>query len=295
VVWRGEQHKFQQLLERVHSRYRSAGKRTISYRNNTLLTCLDSRQRHGFLELHLANYNPDFPASILPKELSAPTVDSGETPPPKGSDYIQGDIMAIIKDNDVLYCCSGLHSSAVRGYAAGIFNKAEMPSINTRYTLEKVAAKDKVEMIREEGVKRIELRSSLYQAEFAMADRRTKSETLLQSFKNGLKQVFNDEYRNIEMARQLENVSVDLQISYNPNKKEADLLEIPFSAMAEQIADEDDLGYTIVTKSNSNIRPDELSLNKKEYISRHGNSIDKFDAWDTLETWYRELADKAMI
>ncbi len=165
------------------------------------------------------------------------------------------------------------------------------------FTIEPVANLDKIELIREEEVKCIALNSTAYEASMEYNERRTVKKTLLKSVTDALKTVFEeDPDEDLRTLGQHENLMVKLEISFDSRKKGGEIGQKRMQAAAStMVNDDDEDGFSIVTRQGSKLSADEVRISKKVVLDAYGNSISKDSARDALEEYMRELHETGVV
>lgn len=234
--------------------------------------------------LHIVAETPGDHASTLSQKDDAKTESNvSTTPPPNGTEFMDGDIFAFVKGNNVCVCSTVLREGAITAFCRELFTAAKLGDVATMFDLQKIANVDKVKMIKSQGVKKIDLNASLYSATVDYINRKDAYGSL-----GALGKHFNSLFRGDKKPIE-DNLTVSIVINADGRRKigkqlGANRLE---SLAKECINSGED--YTIVTGTGQRISQSDIFVRARVEIKRFGKSVDKNKAWKSLEGFYTEL------
>ena len=278
---------FQTLVASAHKKRGSTEKRTFDYVEASKIVGIRWDERNDFFLGHVAHFVPDQPTSLVPLPSTKKVDQTSEYPPPKGTNYLDGDLMFLVHEDHVVICTSGTTEAVLGGYLETLAREVGIPSLAARVSLEPVAEVDVVNLLRDEGVKRIFLDSSLYEATLDYEERTIRRRIFKKLSDEYLALFAEDE--DLSEISEKENVSVRLEIRFDTRKGDK-IGRRRIEDTAKRIIDEsEDEGFSIVTGSGKTIRPSEIRLSKQVKLKPSGNSVDVDDAWEKMMEYYADL------
>lgn len=153
----------QKILEDAHKNLDTVGKRTFAIGSGVEIRGANFKQDNG-LYLQIVSYVPGEATSIIDKDKTAKVSNVTAQNAPVGKDFLDGDVFVYINGNHVILCPSGAREKAVETYIWHVLRACDNKDIAMTFELDKVAKASKLKMIRDEGVKEIDLDASLYEA-----------------------------------------------------------------------------------------------------------------------------------
>lgn len=273
--------------------------RTIPYRDsNSLQGAYHSYSAETGFRIHITRFIPNGSISTTSRTRVS-EADQQPAGPPRDREFARGDLIAVIKNNDVVICTSGLIEPALLTYLRAIIYNVTNNQEQTSFTLEPVANANTVQMIRQSGVKSIVLNSSLYRATDQHLNRITEEVSRtsqigknMLGFVKDLVGISDAEMDVIDM----ENMSVSLTIKYKnknrPNELGSDKFESLASEIAENPPDENDPQFKIITNNNNQITPDKLILSKIVRLEPLADTINIFDAFREIDSYFNYLSEE---
>lgn len=296
----GAADSMQRKLSQAHQRLQSTQARTFQHGDGEIQGIKIKAQDNALL-IHLTEYTPHQPTSLVPFASSAQSSETSEKAPPKEHHYLEGDIFFLVRGNHVILCPSGARESVAESYIRYVLRAVDQEELITRFDFTAVANVDKVKLIRDEGVKKIGLKSSLYEATDEYIERKTTKVNLLNSLASEFMKIFGEE-RSEELSdiESMENLSVKLEISFDQRRKGGDLSRQRLQSAASKILgdadpDDEDTGFTIETTKGNKMTAAELRISDKRQLPAKGNSIFCSDAFDALVGYYEQLREQGVL
>ncbi|MDI6797861.1 MAG: hypothetical protein QMD09_13000, partial [Desulfatibacillaceae bacterium] len=277
VVWlNGASGSLQKHLSKAHDTLVTTHDRTFTHGDGEIQGLAVEKKNSG-LFVHLAYYTPHQPTSIVPFPSSAQSKDISPKPPPYDHEYLKGDIFFLVAGNHLVLCPSGIRESVALLYINYALRETGMKKLLTRFNIEPVAKIDKMKLLQQEGVKKVSLNASLYEATIEYADRKTTKMNLLHGVAEEVLALFaNDSNKELQEIGEMENLSVKLEISFDSRKKGGTLGQKRLEKTAGMlIADDEDKGFTIVTGNGKRLTADEIRISDKVKLDPHGNSVSR--------------------
>ncbi|RAZ88523.1 hypothetical protein DPM33_23650 [Mesorhizobium hawassense] len=246
----------------------------------------------GGLLLHLVAGTPGDRASIVPAaDDDLEEFEVGTAPAPARRDFMDGDVFALVRGNDVFLCSTVLKDGSFSTYCRQLLKKADVGDDADEFELQNVGNVDKMKLIKAQGVKAVEVRATLYEASINYVKRKTDTAGAVGAAFKHLKALFGD-----DVPVDLENVNVSLSLSFDTRRKEGRVVgrKLMDSVARDVIEDEDD-DYVIVTGNNQRISQKEVFIRQKVSIDRHGKSVLRDSAWKALRKFESDLKESGIV
>ncbi|MBS0294734.1 MAG: hypothetical protein JSR45_00390 [Proteobacteria bacterium] len=248
----------------------------------------------GGFYLHIVVDTPGESASVVPthKKTSAQELRVSTAPPPTNMDFMDGDAFVYLRRNDVCICTTALTDSTVRYYLSELFRKAKIRQDSTKFELMKVSNLNKIALIHHQGVREIELNSTIYKATADYNRRTGQPLGILSAIAHEMKAVLGIPHDANEDA-----LRVSLTLTVDKRRRGIALGEKRLEELAvatlKNTSDDDD--FVIVTKNGQKISRTELFMRSKVKVDGFGKSIDHDKAWKELRVFYDALADAGAL
>ena len=158
----------------------------------------------------------------------------------------------------------------------------------------KIANIDKVRVLNKQGVKSINLNSTLYSASTDRLERTTVNKSLMGGVAEKVLAIFGRDLDEQELE-QAENISVNLKLSFDSRKAGADGSKEKLGAIASLMVNDDDEGFYIETMDGGKVSHSDIVLHKKTMMQKFGKTVYCQDAWTELENYYLELKEGGLL
>lgn len=285
----------EQYLAEAHTKLPHVAQRRVVMPGHPVLECRRHQTQDSLgVLLHIAAYTPGEHVSIVPTARGTEVSDIATTPPPDNCEFMDGDIMALVSGNHVLLCSSNLHEKKAERYMVEIIDSAKIEANASKFGLCKKADVDKVRLIQSQGVRSINLNATLFDATLDQIERTTVRKKIGGKLMDEIKAlVFEDQ--GAEQLEQAENLSAQVILKYDSRKKGSTLGRQSIEALASQMIEDGDEGFTIETLGGETIKGSDITLRKTVSLAKHGKSVFCSDAWRALEQYYHELRDGGLL
>ena len=283
-------------LKKAHDSLQTTHERTFPHADGEVQGLIVEPRNEG-LFFHLALYTPHQPTSLVPFPSKAKSKETTPKSPPDEHNYMDGDIFFIVSKNHIVLCPSGARESVAISYINHALRKGGMDNLITKFSIEPVAQIDKVKLIQQEGVKKVALNASLYEASVEYSERKTTKMNILNGVAEEILALFaKDNNLELQNIGDMENLSVKLEISFDSRKKGGELGRQRLDKTASMlINDDEDQGFSIITGSGKKLTADEIRISDKFKLSPHGNSVFRADAKEALITYLADLKESGML
>lgn len=253
-----------------------------------VIECRGYREGEDVLGLYLVGYVPDDSVGIVPHKADGLEL----TGPPENSDFLDGELMALIARDAIIVIRLGMYESVLNSYLAGLAVPAGVDIEDARFLFKNRTDVDKLKVIKEDGVASVRFDGVASAA--AVKDEANGADGVIQGLVN---KVWNEiqalTYGEEAEKPDNENLKVEVFLKFDKRNGTAiDQQEI--KDVAESVSDEGD-GFEIVTLSGFKIKPEDVLLNKRVSFTKYGKSIAFNDALDQMTTYYHELTAPAKV
>lgn len=280
---------FEEVLRGGHAHLHRPNDRRFLYKDPLYVKCLDYQEHDHHILLHICAYEPGGPTLTIPDDEidTGRNVEPEENEPPLGRDFLNKDLFVLISDNDVIYCSSGLRFSGFRVYTRNIILNYEGDRVANSYGFSKIADIDKLQYIRDNDVKEIQLFTNIYQQEADdLEERSTRN-----SFVQFVDELFGGRDLDLEEIEMSENIQASLSLKFDTRLLENQMLFQPFNDFSENILDEDEIRFKLKLKNGDDITSDEITHRKKITVPKHGNSVSKHEVFAELQQAYADFIE----
>ncbi|NYB20734.1 hypothetical protein [Pseudomonas aeruginosa] len=307
----------EEILTICHEELSTVGDRTfLSGEGEIRGADADPRPGEG-LFLHIASYVPDEQTTTIEKSKRVKRSRLHAEAASAGRDFLSGDIFALVKDNHLILCPSGVRESVVHSYIYNVLKKCKYSKMLASFDLEKIAKASKLAMVATEGVKSIELGASLYDASISEINvsKRKASQKKIDELLKKAAELFEDMFAkdpNLKEIKEQENLNIKISLNFDGREarrkgKPVGFGEIGKSRLkktSEEIIKEyedkeylgfDEDGFKIVTMAGNVITPTEIRVSDSYHVKVFGKSIDKSDTFDKLKGYYDRLKSSGVL
>lgn len=283
-------------LEEAHGKFKTVATRRVELDGNFVIEVRHQQRRRGVgLLLHVTAYTREEPASVVPqvtaRDDEAPI---STTPPPNGTDFMDGDLHILVAGDDVIMCASGIRERKFEEYCSIIFDRAEFPPVAGMFHLEAVANANKLKVIEDEGVKEIKLDAVSYVATGQQLKRYSLRRTLRDEMLDTLRALFGDD-PGVQDVADAENLSAQIVLKFDRRKKGGELSAERMSGLAKRLVDEGDEGFTIRTMGNTTLGYNQISLQRPAKIAAYGKTVQRDAAFRELVSYYTDLKNEGHL
>jgi hypothetical protein len=300
--WDGQgKHTLEYILAAAHETLNNVGKRTFELSNGAEIRGANFSINQG-LYLQIASYVPGEATSIIEKSKQTKNSNITAQTAPEGKDYLDGEVFVYINGNHVVLCPSAnAREKIVETYIWHVLRTTDNKDIALTFELDKIAKTNKLRMIKEEGVKEIDLATSLYEASLVHMDRDNPKVS-------GWKKVIADQLsalfgkdKELSEIKEKENINVKISLKYDGmearkhskdpefGKSGMERLEKTAAQVISEFDEEHENGFTIVTGAGNRITSDEIRVSESFRVETLGKSLSKKAAWAKLKEYHDKL------
>jgi hypothetical protein len=196
---------------------------------------------------------------------------------------MDGDLLLYIKDDHICICATNFSEGSILKYFQNLFETAKFPKESTQLDIQKIADVQKLALINSQGVKEIEIKAALYKASLRYSSRKRAS-----GFVSAVKKHI---HRLIADAEQFDdNLVANIVLKTDQRIKKGGLLGSErLKTIAEDIIEDDDVEYNIITGAGQRISNTEIFVRDRVDIERLGKSVNEVDGWKKLAQFYGAL------
>jgi len=270
------QFNLQDIAVKAHDQLGNLGERTID-RGGKRYSCLHcEKHKEGFL-LNVSLCTPDELANTIPKPSTQSVAEPGLASAPQNTDFMDGDIHALIWDNHALICSVRIIPTILKIYLDEIFS-----SLNIKFPEYFFTPSAPTEALRalSEGIRRIDVLAAAQAAQ------------LLQINDDKNKGFFHNlslaaSYAEKPLAAALEykdtHAKVMLSIQQSGRLEQNTETQKELTKIAQTLINsEQETPYCIITKKNSRITSEMLQRKTTVRLEPNGKTVFRVDAWRSL-------------
>jgi len=287
----------EQLVRRAWGQFATQTDRTITVGGDRATTGLRSRDLNavGFA-VHCGRYIDGQGVGTI-KTAPAPEVDIGEQPPEPGENFLNSDLMALVKDNHVICMNCGRNAGSLRFYFQQLFRKAGFNDASRQFELVRIANPDKVAIIEAVGVKRVDLEIDIAEATAAELIDGAGGGGIWHNITDSLGNAFQaitGQDETVEQIRQAEKGT--MTVSINVPKGDLNAAKDGLAQLSEEVVeDEESESYIIHLGNGDTIKPNEVSVRKQVKLEAAATSVSVFQAWEAMQEYIGELMENGQV
>lgn len=238
------------------------------------------------VRMYLVAYTPDDNMSVVPHAGNTDIAELEISPPPINTDYLDGDLMLIIRGDNVIICQSAaLRATALPILVDRMARNAGWNSQSVAFNLKKKADIDVIETIRREGVHAVNLNSVAHKLSVDDIEKNA-SQTLLSPLLTELKALIGFEAGSHHAEAENLKISVDFKF----DKKNGTVLDQrEIRGVAEFIIDSDEELFTIQTLLGNRFSSEDTVLSQTVNLPKQGKTVQYIAAWQSIEEFFNQL------
>lgn len=287
----------EQLVRQAWGQFGTQDERTITVGGDRSTAGLRSRDYNGDgFAVHCGRYIDGQGVGTI-QTAPAPEVEVGERSPDPGENFLNSDLMAIIKGNQVICMNCGRNAGSLRIYFQQLFRKAGFADESRQFELVRIANPDKVAIIEAVGVKRVDLEIDISDATAAELIDEAGDRGIWQNITDSLGNAFQaitGQDETVENIRRAEKGT--MRVSINIPKGDLSAAKEGLAQLSEEVVeDEDSEGYTIHLGNGDTIKPNEVSVRKQVKLEAAANSVSVFQAWEAMQQYMAELVENGQV
>ncbi len=296
--WLQDEQNLEELVRSAWGQFDTQLSRTIDQGERRAIAGLRSHDfgRNGFA-VHCVRYTDRQSIGTIPMTPAA-SADISERPPEHGENFLNSDFMALIKDNHVVGLNCGRNAASLRQYFERLFRKARFNDATRQFELVRIGSPDKVAMIEAVGVKRIDMNVGVSEASAAHLLDAQDGQGIWNRVQNNFGAALSAitaQDEELEQIRLMEKGTVKVSI----NVHKGDLLSVRQSLnhLAEEIAEDDEADDFVIhlRDGKTTIKASEVAVRKQVRLEAAANSVSVRDAWDAMDSYFRELTANGQI
>lgn len=272
---------FLNLLFASHPEDMSLHARTVRH-GNSIIQCRHFQKNGDHMLMHVIGYTPDDLIQVVP--LAAPQgLQLAEAP--ADMEFLDGEMMLHVRDDNVLICRCGLPDGAFMAYVEHVALAAGFEPDVSRTVLGKRIDLDKMALIEREGVHRLKLNAVAHSVSVDAVQRETVRKRLAGTVFDELRDLLGLEE---EIPEEAENLKVEVSLSFDKRHGTA-IDKESLQRLAETVLEQDDNGFSIETMTGRKVRAADILLSKSVVMEPYGKSVHHLEAWQHLAAFDAEL------
>lgn len=287
----------EQLVRQAWDQFGTQAERTITFSDDRSTCGLRSRDCNGNgIAVHCARYTDGQGVGTIPT-VPAAEVEVGERPPEPGENFLNSDLMALIRGNHVICMNCGRNAGSLRIYFQQLFRKANYEDATRQFELVRIGSPDKLAIIESVGVKSIDLEVDIAEAtavELIDGEGGGGMWTAIKNNFGGAFTAITGRDESVEQLRQAERGT--MKVSINVPKGDLEAAKHGLDEFAEEVVEDEEAdAFVIHLRDGATIKPNEVSVRKQVKLEAMANSVSVFQAWDAMETYMGELEESGQL
>lgn len=281
---------FEDFVTDAFTQLKTIGQRTVTYNGEKKIKCLKyKRIKNGGIFVHLSTYVEGEPASTVANTPHVEESDLDTTLAPAGSDFVDGDIHALIFENNILFCLSTARDTTIKNYFDLIFEKNDTDVCS--YTIKPPISKQIISML-DAGIKTICLDSLATPLE---VKRLIKSKShILKPLRTIAELIFSRE-KNLEEIQGLDGLMFGLHVNSKGRIDVDSQSQVVMQSMGKKIIEEDLGGFYIITRDGSKITANSITHKHKIRLDKFGKTVFRNETWSALSVFREKLEEQRII
>lgn len=220
--------------------------------------------------------------------------------PPADRAFKLSEAFALIDENDLLIITEGsFRVSTVGVYLGLLISKAELRAGDVAFELRKVTNQETKAVLESEGIKELQLSTTMYRATRALdgaAEGAATVSSRLRSFVGLLKDTFAEDMdanKREQLAQHWDELQVNTIIKADGGSRAEDIVLDVMNTVGEDVLDEEDesVEVTVITKKGTSIRLGQVTPTKKVRLFRReaANDLINIEVYAALTEYRDEL------
>ncbi len=281
------------FIAEAHAILKTVKTRKFKKLDGQIVKCIQYKPvKGGGCFLHLAAETPGDQASTLAsadEEKAESAV--GTAAPPKGSEFMDGDLFVYVVGDHVSMCATALRDATLALYLTEVFKKAKIDPVSRMFGLEKIANVAKVKVIEAEGVKEIDINASLYDATVTYMKRKKDAAGAIGAAAKHIRALFRK-----DQLPEKDSLQVGLTLRADDRMKEGKVIGTKLlNDIAKDVLEDNEDDFVIVTRKGRRITKNEIYVRQKVDIEAFGKSIKRDPAWEALLEFHAQLVASGVV
>ncbi len=269
-----------EAIIKIHDTFKGRERKALVH--GKAIECRGYQAEGSIIGVHLIGYIPDDKIGIVPH-----THDELDLmPPPEDTDFLDGELMALVTDDDLIVCRLGLWESMLSAYVQNLGPKASVDAEDASFGFKNRTDVDKLKMIEKDGVSEIRFEGV---ASKAAVDHVAEDRSMIEALtENVMETVRALTFAERKAPRPLsENLKVEVFLKFD-GRSGTQIDQQELKDIATEVATTED-DFQIVTRAGKRITPEEVFLTKKINLQRYGKSVAFNDVFEEMKAYHAEL------
>lgn len=272
--------------------------RTFSLGEDLWIRCQTSTDTTGsqddLLLLDIVKFRLGQSAAVVLNEEQGSEGATHACIPPEQTSFQLAQTFVLLAENHVIFCSVGCRENLMGAYLEWLAREAWSESYPYRFDIRPVARLDKLSLIHREGIKSINIKSTVTKAGHAHMEHGAHDKC---GVRGGLGLLVNAMFPSTEERPEhweslgKMNMNVSLSIPSREKKWVKAVVAEQLAGQARSLIEEGADDFVIVTGKDNKITPDELRVSKTVGLPKHANSVQTVAAWNALRTFFCELRE----
>lgn len=289
-------HDLEELARQAWGTFPTQAQRVVTFSDGRATCGLRSRDAiGGGLLVHCARFTDGQGVGTIPT-APAPEVGVGERPPAPGENFLNSDLMALMRGNHVISMNSGRNAGSLRIYFQQLFRMAGFADATRQFEIVRVGSPNALAIIDSVGVKSVDLDVEIAEATSVdLLDDETGG--LWRDIKRNIGGAFSAITARDETVEQLRTAERGaVKVSINVPKNDLEVAKNGLDSLAEEIVEDEEAdAFVIHLRNGATIKPQEVAVRKQVKLDSAANSVSVFQAWEAMELYLGELEESGQL
>jgi hypothetical protein len=234
------------------------------------------------LLLHVVAYVPGEQASTVP--LADDATDLGRASPPEDQEFLEGDAMMLVRGDDVVLCVSAVQERSLTDYIRLLLSQSGFDAQSKQFSLSKHANRDVIGQLLKEGVRKVRLNVTAPEvsAILPFGGSWGRLAALTEKALDLVRGLVGSDRSDQELER------LSGLRSYVEIRADNEHLD-QGAKIAENVLDNIEGDYEIVTMRGIRITPSEIALKEKVSFTADGKTVVYSEVWARMKEFYDRL------
>lgn len=234
------------------------------------------------LLLHIVAYVPGEQASTVP--LADDATDLGRASPPEDQEFLEGDAMMLIVGDEVVLCVSAVQERSLTDYVRLLLSKSGFDTQSKQFSLSKHANREVIDQLLKEGVRKVRLNVTAPEVSAVLPFGGSWGRlSAMAEMALGLVRGLAGSDRSDQELDRLTGLRSYVEIRAD-NEHLGDATKI-----AQNVLDNIEGDYEIVTNRGIRITPSEIALKEKVSFTADGKTVVYSEVWIKMKEFYERL------
>lgn len=297
AIFDGQAYPLQQKLLSVHDQNTPLAEREIPLMTGDVIRLHRLRSNQHSTFVHLSRHMPGEAALTIEANTQKVEDEEQQLNAPAGRAFVNGHCYMLINGHNIVFCSHGISLVRAQSYLSKYMQKFGVEKEDAIFDVNAAARIEKLDLIRQHGVKNIDLDAYAYNLALPEHQRNGLWRKAVGKAWDEMKALAMPDDGDQEM-RAMENLLVGVQLTLDGNTRAGLPSKNAISNVAMGLAEDADDGlhdFRITTQSGETIKMSEIKLTTRKTIAREAQALDRDDCWAKLDEYFGNLRQQGLL